>query len=140
MSTSLVLHGPSGVDEDKSLLSDKLPDLLLLLRSLSVPPHGEELHLDQSEHLSGVGDQGLYDRRNDLANVGDGIGLVTTTVVFIDGFEPADIVVGVRDHVNEDMVGVLGHFTLVLDILEPLRSVTVAVINDLLLGLSLSRE
>ena len=140
MCAGLIMHRPARVHKLKAAFFDKLAHFSLLVFGLLVPPHGEELHLDLGEPLFGVILELNHVCADNVLNIGDLDILSRTCEVFVYGFEPADIVVGVRDHVNEDVVGVLGRVTLVLDILEPLRSVTVAVINDLLLGLRLSRE
>ena len=112
MGAGLVMHGPAGVDELKSAFFHKLARLILAFLSLMVPPHGEKLDLDLGEALLRVGNQLLNVGVNDVLYIRGLDVLFRAREVLIRRFEPADIVVTVRDAIHIEMLAALGEFFL----------------------------
>lgn len=104
VSASLIVHGPAGIDELETALFDELTNVVLLLLSLLFPPHREELHLDLSEALVFVSHELDHVRIDNVSNVSDLDILRRTGKVFINSFEPADIVVTVWHDVHIQVV------------------------------------
>ena len=106
MSASLIVHRPTCIHEHKLLVLDKLTDSLFFLLCLSIPPHRKELHLNLGELFTGICDQLLDDSRNDWVDWGDSDVLSGPREVLVHCFQPAYVVMRVRDHMHEQMVRV----------------------------------
>mmetsp|Transcript_33580 Transcript_33580/g.51656 ORF Transcript_33580/g.51656 Transcript_33580/m.51656 type:complete len:226 (+) Transcript_33580:2775-3452(+) len=101
---SLVVGTPATVEELESTLLNVLLETILDLSGLASVPHVEILHLDVSELGPGAL---LHFGHDTVENDGDGGMLrllVESSVVLIDGLEPAQVVVGVGDHVHEHLL------------------------------------
>ena len=100
MGACLIMHGPSSVHKLQSVLIDKHAHLGLQFSGLPLPPHGEELHLYIGEGEVRIVQQLLDDRVQDVLDIGECYVVPGTSVVFVYGFEPANIIVGVRNYMH----------------------------------------
>ena len=57
VNASLIMHAPAGIQHLKSARPNQLPDSVLELVVLLIPPHGEELHLNVRKALFFVEEQ-----------------------------------------------------------------------------------
>ena len=126
VSAGLIMHRPARVHKLEAAFFDKLAHFSLLVFGLLVPPHGEELHLDLGEPLFGVILELNHVCADNVLNIGDLDILSRACEVFVDSFEPADIVVAMGDDVDEEVI-VFGS-EVGFQLIEPLLAVSVDVL------------
>lgn len=102
---SLVMHAPASIGELKLPARDQLFGQRAGLLVLLPPPTLEEGLLDVRERAIRVLRQPLHDGVQDHVHICALNGFVLAGVILIDGLQPTDIIVGVRDNVH-------GHFAL----------------------------
>ena len=96
----LVVHAPPAVDKLQAALGDEGSNLGPSRGSLLTPPAREKGHLRVHEGFGGIGEEGVHDAGQDVANGGVLDGGVGAGVVLIHRLEPSDVVVGVRNDVH----------------------------------------
>ena len=97
MNASLIVHGPTSINEFKAALSCKHAHSRLDLFSLLEPPHLEEFHLDLSVPSSWVPQKLLNDTIQGHLDVSVLDLPPCAGEVPVNGFEPAHIIMRVRD-------------------------------------------
>ena len=93
MSTSLIMHRPSSIDKIQATLFNQTSDLIFHIISLTVPPHGEEFHLNLCKSLFWILDDLVHVVVNDHLDLSMLDILCRSCEVLIYGLEPAYVVV-----------------------------------------------
>lgn len=101
---SLIVHAPGTASELQATLVDQLADDRLGSFGLLRPPFGEEggLHLDEAAR--GVLDQLSDHSVDDVLDTSVLDVALVAIEVLVNGLQPADVVVGVGNHVDVDHV------------------------------------
>jgi len=94
------MHRPACICEFKSAFLDKGTGFFFLLVGLTLPPHGEELHLNLGEAFLWVSCQLNHYCVNDVFYICHGDILSRAGEVLIDSLEPTDIVMTVWDDMH----------------------------------------
>ena len=100
VSACLIVHWPTCIDEFETVLFNKLSNLILQLRRLSVEPHRKEFHLDIGKPFVFIFEQLINHIIEDLLDFGYCNTLFHPWIIFIWSFEPTDVVMGMCDQVD----------------------------------------
>ena len=92
MSDSFIVHGPTGIHKIETFLLNQVSYLILHFISLTIPPHGKELHLHRCESLFWIFDKFIHDCIKYHLNLCLLNMLLGSSEVFIDGLEPTNII------------------------------------------------
>ena len=104
MRGTLIVHRPACTHKLQSTFLDQLPHIILLLVSLFVPPHREELHLNLGVPFLFICHQLHHNRVDNVLNIGHLDILFRASEVLVRCLQPADIVVTVRHDVHVQML------------------------------------
>lgn len=119
--TSLIMHGPTSVDQLKLTIFDECFDSVLHGVILIVPPHFEELHLDLREFSLWV----VNERPHDIGELDLDVGPLSISIgsieVLFDGLQPPNVIMGVRHNMDINFATIL----LIMLFCENSRSVDV---------------
>ena len=98
--TSLIMHGPAGINQLKLAILHQFLYFFLFIVSLQIPPHSEELHFDLREFAVGVFFECIHNRSEFHIDIGVLDILATSIKILVKVFQPANIVMRVRHNVN----------------------------------------
>lgn len=98
--TSLIMHRPTGIHKLKLTTLDQALHLFLLFVGLEIPPHAEEFHLDFREFALWVVCESVDNVSQLHLDIGELDVFAGTVEVLINGLQPSNIVMGMRNYVN----------------------------------------
>jgi hypothetical protein len=98
-----IMHAPSSIHKLQTTFLDELPHCILYLVSLLLIPHSKELHFDIGKFAVWVEDELLYCRAQDQIHFGSLVTLIRPSVILINCFEPANIVMRVSNQMNIEL-------------------------------------
>ena len=133
VNASFVVHGPASINELQTALLSEHADSRLDVFCLLEPPHLEELHLNLCVSAVGISKELLYNCVESHLNISILDLSSCTSEVSINGLKPADIIVRVRDQVNEKGGGcrlrLVSLRTILLSLQETSSCMVVGVVN-----------
>ena len=129
MSASFIVHGPTGIHKIETFLLNQVSYLILHFISLTIPPHGKELHLHLCESLFWIFDKFIHDCIKYHLNLCLLNMLLGSGEVFIDGLEPTNIIVWMWAEMHIYVRTIFCQGLIWIYILKPLVRVSVCVVN-----------
>lgn len=106
----LIRHAPASVDKGKLLVCYQSLHTALIFFCGLIPPSVKEGHLDNRELVFGMVGEFLDDGVDSILNSCELSSHISTIVVVVYSFEPADVVMGMGDEMDGESRPIFGIF------------------------------